>query len=209
MGDALMAFWGAPLHDPDHARHAIEAALDMSNKAEELRAQFVEKGWPEIRVGVGVSTGAMSVGNMGSEFRMAYTVLGDAVNLGARLEGLTKMPGYPGIIVSEITANAIPDHAFRELDQVQVVGKSEPVGIFEPLGETAHLTEQQQKILELLNPALQNYRLQQWDDAMAVFRDLERFGDDELYRIYMQRIDHFRKNPPGEDWDGTFIHQSK
>jgi len=109
MGDAIMAFWGAPLGDDEHPRHALEAALLMLDKLNEINASFRERGWPDVRIGVGVNTGVMSVGNMGSEFRMAYTVLGDEVNLGSRLEGLTKSYGVD-IICSEATVKAVPEY---------------------------------------------------------------------------------------------------
>ena len=108
------------------------AAFDMVKAVAALDAPFKERGWPEIRVGVGIATGDMNVGNMGSEFRIAYTVMGDTVNLGSRLEGLTKQYGVD-IIVSDHTARLVPDYAFRELDLVRVKGKNEPVAIFEPL----------------------------------------------------------------------------
>ncbi|MFB3090237.1 MAG: CHASE2 domain-containing protein, partial [Gammaproteobacteria bacterium] len=107
MGDAIMAFWGAPLEIPNHARHALETAMDMLERLNAIRIEFIERGWSAIYIGVGLHTGMMSVGNMGSEFRMAYTVLGDAVNLGSRLEGLTKVYGVE-IIVSEATRDAVP-----------------------------------------------------------------------------------------------------
>ncbi len=129
MGDAIMAFWGAPLDDADHAEHAIDAAKEMIEYLETLNANYRKKGWPEIAIGIGLNTGDMSVGNMGSEFRMAYTVVGDAVNLGSRLEGLTKQYGVP-IIVSEFTVESASNYEFERLDHVKVKGKTEGVTIF-------------------------------------------------------------------------------
>ena len=98
MGDAIMAFWGAPLSDPQHARHAVDAGLAMLERLRQLQIEFKQRGWPELRIGIGVNTGIMSVGNMGSQFRRAYTAMGDAVNLGSRLEGLTKQYGVSMIV---------------------------------------------------------------------------------------------------------------
>ncbi len=112
MGDAIMSFWGAPVEDPEHARHALYAAIEMMQELEIMQAEFKERGWPPIKIGIGLNTGEMSVGNMGSEFRMAYTVLGDAVNLGSRLEGLTKAYGVD-IIVGEKTKDQIPNMYFK------------------------------------------------------------------------------------------------
>ncbi len=136
MGDCVMAFWGAPLPDADHAKHALLAAFGMVRSVKLLDEPFAAKGWPSIRVGVGIASGEMNVGNMGSEFRIAYTVMGDTVNLGSRLEGLTKQYGVD-IIVSAGTVALIPDFTFRELDLVRVKGKHEPVAIYEPVGETS------------------------------------------------------------------------
>src|SRR5690606_515513 len=122
MGDAIMAFWGAPLADSLHASRAVKAGLEMVAGMTSLQEQFKAKGWPEIKIGVGLNTGEMTVGNMGSEFRMAYTVMGDAVNLGSRLEGLTKNYGVY-IIVSEFTKEKAPEYLYRELDIVRVKGK--------------------------------------------------------------------------------------
>jgi adenylate cyclase len=130
MGDCIMAFWGAPIDDPDHAEHGIAAAVEMIANLKLLNEQNRARNWPEIRIGIGLNTGLMSVGNMGSEFRMAYTVLGDAVNLGSRLEGITKQYGVD-IIVSEFTHAHAPDKFnYTELDRVKVKGKNEAVTIF-------------------------------------------------------------------------------
>lgn len=209
MGDAVMAFWGAPLQDPEHARRAVDAGLAMLEACNRLSWQFVSRGWPQIKIGVGISTGQMSVGNMGSKFRTAYTVLGDTVNLGSRLEGLTKNYGVL-MIVSEATKDAIAGQAWRELDIVRVKGKNEPVSIFEPLGPAAELAPGKLDELELLGTALATYRAAQWDAAENRFRELDRLApDDELYSLYLKRIDFFRRNPPGADWDGVFSHTTK
>lgn len=209
MGDAIMAFWGAPLHDPQHARHAVEAGLAMVAALPEINRRFRDKGWPAINIGVGLNTGSMSVGNMGSQFRMAYTVMGDAVNLGSRLEGLTKQYGV-NIIVSEFTRAVLPDHAFRELDRVRVKGKDEPVAIFEPLGESAKLDETTLDCLARFQQALDGYRQQHWQAAQSLLETLAAEEPERmLYQIYLERIALFRAEPPGSDWDGVFTHTSK
>ncbi|MCC6709849.1 MAG: adenylate/guanylate cyclase domain-containing protein [Gammaproteobacteria bacterium] len=209
MGDAIMAFWGAPLADGEHARHALEAAMEMIVKLDDINAQFKSRGWPEINIGVGLNTGLMNVGNMGSSFRMAYTVIGDAVNLGSRLEGLTKKYGVR-LIVSETTKDAVPEYAYRELDRVRVKGKAKPVAIYEPLGLAEQLDPQWKKELRLFAETMRLYRAQQWDTAELNFVNLQRGSKSPaLYKVYAERVAHFRKAPPAADWDGVFEHESK
>ncbi|TDJ23763.1 MAG: adenylate/guanylate cyclase domain-containing protein, partial [Gammaproteobacteria bacterium] len=209
MGDAIMSFWGAPLRDPEHARHALDAALDMMDELKIMQMEFKERGWPEVNMGIGLNTGNMNVGNMGSEFRVAYTVLGDAVNLGSRLEGLTKTYGV-NIIVSETTKDSISGFTFRELDLVTVLGKNEPVAIFEPLGHENDLDERVISELTNYKRALREFRLQNWDEAEEEFSNLGQADSDrQLYQIYLDRISHFRREPPGDDWDGVFTHTTK
>ena len=209
MGDAIMAFWGAPMDDPEHARHALYAAFDMMQALQSIQQEFRDKGWPEVNIGVGINSGIMNVGNMGSEFRVAYTVLGDAVNLGSRLEGLTKAYGV-GIIVSESTRQAVNEFVFRELDLVRVKGKQEPVAIFEPIGHKNDVSPDITAELTRYKQALRAYRQQQWDKAEAEFFNMgQSYPDCFLYQEYLNRISAFRKNPPPQDWDGVFIHSSK
>ena len=209
MGDAIMAFWGAPLHDEQHAKHALLAAMDMIAGLNALQDQFKAKGWPPIKIGVGLNTGEMIVGNMGSEFRLAYTVMGDAVNLGARLEGLTKEYGVQ-IIVSEFTRAAVPDFLFRELDCVRVKGKDKPVGIYEPVCLLGQADLTITKELALYGAALGFYRQQSWVVAKAEFTALQHlYPERYLYEIYIKRIAYFTEDPPGADWDGAFTFTTK
>lgn len=209
MGDAIMAFWGAPLTDNEHARHALMAAMDMVTEMPHLRERFAARGWPPIRIGVGLNTGLMNVGNMGSEFRMAYTVLGDAVNLGSRLEGLTKQYGID-IMVSEFVKQRVAGFAFRELDRVRVKGKDEPVAIFEPLGPTADLDPEVAEHLNRYHEALACFRAQNWEGADVLLQQLQREDPERaLYGIYLDRIAHYQANPPGADWDGAVTFTTK
>jgi adenylate cyclase len=209
MGDAIMAFWGAPVPDPDHARNALLAAMEMVTKLDAMQEHFKSRGWPPIKVGVGLNTGDMTVGNMGSEFRLAYTIMGDAVNLGSRLESLTKNYGVD-IMVSEFTSARVPDFAFRELDCVRVKGKDKPVKIYEPMGPERDLEPAEREELALYNEALRLYRSQQWGPAREAFSRLEQLAPmRKLYAIYLERIDHFGQQPPPADWDGTYTFLTK
>ena len=209
MGDAIMAFWGAPLPDEEHPRHALEAGIQLLASLAGINQQFRERGWPEIRIGVGINTGIMSVGDMGSEFRMAYTVMGDEVNLGSRLEGLTK--GYKvGLIISESTKTAVPEYLYRELDRVRVKGKAKPVAIYEPLCLKDNVDKEMKKELKLYAETIRLYRAQQWDMAELNFVNLQRTSSTPgLYDSYVDRIKHFRIEPPPADWDGVFDHKTK
>ena len=209
IGDAIMAFWGAPLHDDEHPRNAVLAALDMQATIEALRPQFIQKGWPEIKIGVGVNTGIMRVGNMGSEFRMAYTVMGDAVNLGSRLEGITKQYGV-GVIVGETTRNAVSDIVFRELDRVRVKGKDQPVIIYEPIGLETQIDPAVKEELRLFHDALSLYRGMSWDAAEQTLLELQKkYPDKYIYRLYLERTRYFRTVPPEPGWDGVFKFTTK
>lgn len=208
MGDCVMAFWGAPLPDENHAKNALLAAYGMLDAVKALDEPFALKGWPAVRVGVGIATGDMNVGNMGSEFRVAYTVMGDTVNLGSRLEGLTKQYGVD-IIVSENTVAAIDDFTFRELDLVRVKGKHKPVAIFEPVGLSAKLDAKTRAELADYEKALALYRRCYWDDASALFEKLTERTGALLYNVYLDRIERFRQEPPEANWDGVFDHLSK
>jgi adenylate cyclase len=209
IGDAVMAFWGAPVRDAYHASKAVGAGLAMQEALVNLNRDFKKKGWPEIKIGVGINTGPMSVGNMGSTFRQAYTVLGDAVNLGSRLEGITKVYGV-GFIVAESTAEKAHEYLYRELDKVRVKGKEEPVTILEPMGLKEELPDEVKVRVEAFRTALLMYRKQDWDAAQEALKVL--LNDEPetlLYELYLERIAHFRGEPPGDYWDGVFTHKTK
>jgi len=209
IGDAVMAFWGAPVVHPHHADQAVGAGIAMLEALKGLNVDFGKKGWPEIKIGVGVNTGVMSVGNMGSRFRRAYTVLGDAVNLGSRLEGITKQYGV-SFIVSETTAHSAARFYYRELDRVRVKGKDVPVTILEPLGLEEELPQEMIERARAFRHFLFLYRQQEWNPASeALGMLLENEPDCFLYQIYRDRIAFFRENPPEQDWDGVFTHETK
>ncbi|MFA6014555.1 MAG: adenylate/guanylate cyclase domain-containing protein [Gallionellaceae bacterium] len=209
MGDCIMAFWGAPLPDERHAYHGIMAGLEMLKTLAELQPHFKERGWPPINIGVGLNTGRVSVGNMGSEVRVAYTVMGDAVNLASRLEGITKEYGA-GIVVGENTMQAAPEFVYRELDLVRVKGKDKPVAIFEPMGLVGQLASGVQEEMKLFEQVLQLYRRQDWDAAEAQLLELQKMSPQaKLYHVYAERISYFRENPLGSDWDGVFVFKTK
>ena len=209
IGDAVMAFWGAPVDNPHHADLAVGAGLSMLKALVHLNENFQKKGWPEIHIGVGVNTGMMSVGNMGSTFRRAYTVLGDAVNLGSRLEGLTKAYGVE-FIVSEATAEAAARYVYRELDRVRVKGKEKPVTILEPVGLTEEISREDMEHIRSFQHFLFLYRSQSWRQARKALSLLRQHqGNCYLFDLYEERIAHFQDNPPGEDWDGVFVHTAK
>lgn len=209
MGDAVMAFWGAPLHDQQHARHALTAAMSMIGRIRELAPEFEARGWPQIRIGIGINTGEMNVGNKGSEFRIDYTVLGDAVNLASRLEGLTRIYGVD-IIVGENTRHAVPEFEYRELDRVKVKGKDRPVAIYEPLGLLENIDKSVHMELHRYHLGLKYFRARRWDDAEQILFALDReHPGTRIYQVYLNRIIHFRQQPPPEHWDGTYTHSTK
>jgi adenylate cyclase len=209
MGDCIMAFWGAPLPDTRHAYHAVLSGLEMQRALSDLQPHFRERGWPQIAIGVGINTGRVSVGNMGSEVRVAYTVMGDAVNLAARLEGITKEYGA-GVLVGEVTKKDAPEFVYRELDLVRVKGKDKPVAIFEPLGLVGEVESAVLEEIKLFQQALRFYRKQEWDKAeLQLYNLLKIASRQKLYEVYGERIAYYRNNPPGEDWDGVFVFKTK
>ena len=209
IGDAIMAFWGAPVNDPDHPRNAVISALEMQATAQQLREQFKVRGWPEIRIGVGINTGIMVVGDMGSAVRKAYTVMGDSVNLASRLEGLCKEYGV-GIILSEMTKNVVSGMVYRELDLVRVKGKDEPVLIYEPLGFEEQVDKAELDELKLFQRALKLYRTQNWDLAELQLINLQKMAPSvQLYQLFLERIKHLRANTPQAGWDGVWVFESK
>jgi adenylate cyclase len=209
IGDAIMAFWGAPVAAADHARRAVLTALEMQVELRRLDEPFAARGWPALHIGVGINSGTMTVGDMGSKVRKSYTVMGDAVNLGSRLEGITKQYGV-GIIVSDATRELVDDFVYRELDRVRVKGKDEPVGIFEPLGIAADIDQAQLDELDLWHDALRLYRQQDWDGAEARLATLAGISPQRaLYPIYSRRVAYCRANPPGEGWDGVTTFEAK
>ena len=208
MGDAIMAFWGAPLGDDRHVKNALVAAKEMVLILKDINKIFEDKGWPKIQIGIGIHTGEMSVGNMGSTFRMAYTVLGDNVNLTSRLEALTKQYGVT-CMVSEDIVKKEQENYFREIDRVRVKGKENPVSIFELMDEGMD-KELLEKELNLNAKALQAYRNLDWSGATQLYRELSLLTTQPVkYEIFLDRIEFFKLTPPKADWEGVFDHISK
>ena len=209
IGDAIMAFWGAPVDDHEHATSGVSSALAMQTKLAELKKSYEERGWPKISVGLGLSTGDMTVGDMGSNIRKAYTVMGDAVNLGSRLEGITRQYGV-SILVSEETQKESKGIVYRDIDMVRVKGKDNPITIFEPIGLESELNSQTKSQVDQWNTLIQHYRAQQWDQAETILKALLTFDPDQkLYQVYAERIQLFRQNPPPSNWDGVTKFETK
>ncbi|MEM6902507.1 MAG: adenylate/guanylate cyclase domain-containing protein [Pseudomonadota bacterium] len=227
MGDALMAFWNAPLDVDEHAKQACRSAIEMTALLGplnvELERQATEAGrkFIPLNAGIGMNTGPCSVGNMGSEQRFAYSVLGDAVNLAARLEGQTKSYGM-AMIVGETTKEQIDGFATIELDLIRVKGKLQPVTIYGLLGAEAEGADPAfQHLNQTVDEMLIKYRSQDWDGALALLDQMkaeaEALGErlprgtnvQVLYDLYAERISAYRADPPGEDWDGVFVATSK
>jgi adenylate cyclase len=209
VGDMIMAFWGAPLHNEQHARHAVQAGLEMLRQTVRLDQQFRQEGLPALHIGIGINSGPMNVGDMGSEYRRAYTVLGDAVNQGSRLEELTKFYGV-SMLIGEPTYlqlhDAIP---CREIDRVRVKGKHEAVRLYEPLDLEQPAGKSAQQQLEEYTLALHAYRRMAWQEAHSIFCRLEGRDSHPLYQLYAQRCAHYREHPPASNWDGIYQHQQK
>jgi adenylate cyclase len=207
IGDAIMAIYGAPVFTEDHPARAGRTALKMMEDLASVKDKWTEKGYPEIKIGIGINTGLMVVGNMGSVDRFDYTVMGDSVNLASRLEGLTKAYGA-GIIVSEFTADKLEGFILKDIDLVRVKGKDKPIRIYELLSE-GPLNNDVALELEQYGEALEFYRKMQWDKAFNAFNRLKENHSADLYGIYGKRCESFKENPPEGDWDGVFTFTTK
>ena len=209
MGDCVMAFWGAPVDTPDHAALAVKTALEMSNAVRRINEEHRTKGLPEIGIGIGLNTGTMCVGDMGSDIRRSYTVIGDAVNLGSRLEGLSKTYGVD-IVVSESTRKLAGDFAWQELDKVRVKGKDQAVAIFWPLAPADRIDKDSAAELKTWGLALKAYRAQDWDQCDVQLLNLQRAnGKKFLYRLYAERVASMRLLPFDPEWDGATNFETK
>jgi len=209
IGDAIMAVFGAPLDQPDHALRACRTGIEMMSELRRLREKWAAEGRPDINIGVGINTGDMVVGNMGSQMRFDYTVMGDSVNLASRLEGTNKEYGT-NIIISEFTHEIIKDELFcRELDAVRVKGKKLPIRIFELLGDRKDAA-QWQEFVGRFETGLAKYRTGLWDEAIAAFRGvLDVKPADFPAKLYIDRCEALKEHPPVEEWDGVFTMTKK
>lgn len=219
MGDCIMAFWNAPMDDPDHARHACEAALAMNQLMIPLNEKLAEEAKQEgrkhvpLKIGIGINSGDVVVGNMGSDQRFDYSVLGDNVNLASRLEGQCKTYGVD-IVIGQNTEQKINGMAVLELDAIKVKGKTEAVHIFTVLGDEKVAASPEFLALKKNHEAmLKAYRAQDWETARAKIDacrvKLDGFNMAEYYRIYEERVAEYEANPPGPDWDGVYVATSK
>src|SRR5919108_230179 len=203
IGDGIMAVYGAPLHAPDHAYQACCTALDMMAELVTLQAQWRARGLPFINIGIGINTATMVVGNMGSDLRFDYTVMGDGVNLASRLEGANKEYGT-NILVSESTWEQVKDRLVtRDLDVIRVKGKAQPTRIFEVLG-TPPLSPERAAMAPIFEAALRAYRAQRWEEAIELWQQtLEAMPGDGPSQLYVERCKRFMALPPPADWDGV------
>jgi adenylate cyclase len=212
IGDAVMAFWGAPFEEPGHATKACNAALEMMKRVRELQKVWEAEGKPKLEIGIGLNTGVASVGRMGSSLRRGYTALGDAVNLSSRLEGSNKDYGTH-IIVNETTYEGAKDDGFvfRELDLIRVKGKLQPVTIYQLMGRQADLAadgraEEVRLQVEQFANALELFRKRKWDAAQRAFQEfLDRWPGDGPSRVYWKRCQEYLFDEPSANWDGVFV----
>ncbi|HEY7491105.1 MAG TPA: adenylate/guanylate cyclase domain-containing protein [Candidatus Tectomicrobia bacterium] len=221
-GDAILAFFGAPIPQPDHAARALRVALGMQQALARLRQKWSAEGdkWPDLvkqmRMRIGISSGEIVIGNMGSTMRMDYTMMGDVVNTAARLEAAAKQYGiYIQCTTDTLHLAGPEDFEWRQIDNVRVVGKSEPIASVEIMALKGQLPEELVLMRDIYHQGLELYRQQKWDEAKAAFARSEQL--EEVFpkrpttpsRVFLERCDFFKANPPGQDWDGTWTLTSK
>ena len=210
-GDAIMTFFGAPVHFPDHAARACHTALEMQEKLAAMRAKWKEEGRHELTARIGINTGPMVVGNMGSRTRFDYTVMGDAVNLASRLEGVNKQYST-NIMISEFTlAHCASDIVSREIDLIRVKGKTEPVRIHEVLARAEDgISNEVKSVVEHYSSGLEAYRKKEWETGIKEFQAaLQVRADDGPSRTYLGRCRAYLESPPPDDWDGVYVMTTK
>lgn len=209
MGDCVMAFWGAPVDTPNHAYLACKTAMEMADSVRKINEEHRAQGIPEIGIGIGLNTGTMCVGDMGSDIRRAYTVIGDSVNLGSRLEGLSKVYGVD-VVVSESTRKLAPEFTWQELDRVRVKGKAQAVAIFWPVAPAERLDKASQDELKAWGSFLRAYRAQDWDQCDVLMLNLHRMNAKKyLYQLYSERVASMRLLPFDPSWDGATNFETK
>ena len=205
-GDAIIAFWNAPLDHPDHAWRACRAALKCQSRLTELRPQFQSRFGQVIFVRIGINSGPAVVGNMGSGSRFDYTAIGDTVNLASRLEGACKQYDVP-ILIGEKTHGMVKERiAAREIDTIRVLGKKKPIRVFEIIGEREQATSSELERISNFHLALEAYKNLDWEKALVLFKKQE---DDRVAQIYLERCRRFSHSPPPKDWDGVYDLKSK
>jgi adenylate cyclase len=209
IGDAIMAFWGSPYPQEDHAYHACMCALQMRDRLVGLNAEWEQRGMRQIAAGLGVNSGDVSVGNIGSQKRLSWTVMGDNVNLASRLEGMTKQY-RTSILIAEGTYQAVKGQfVTREVDQIRVKGKKKPVRVYELLATSEHAAEYAE-LLDSYNYGLESYRAQDWAAAAGHFGDIMRTRPlDGPTQVLLQRCFEFLEEPPPQDWDGVYVAKAK
>jgi len=220
IGDAIMAFWNAPVDDEQQEANACEAALEMLSRAETLNGELKREAetnggvYMPLRIGIGLNTGPCVVGNMGSDFRFNYSVLGDTVNLASRLEGRTKDYRIPVVIGSRTAEGAKQRFAVMEIDLIMVKGKKQPEAVFTVLGRSEVEADPRcQQLREANALMLGRFRKQQWDDALDLIARCRKFANgfdlSGLYDMYEERIELYRAQPPGPDWHGVYEAETK
>jgi len=210
-GDAIMAVFGAPVERGNHAYQACATALEMQQRLVAMREVWRKQNRPELRMRVGINTGPMVVGNMGSESRFDYTVMGDAVNLGARLEPANKIYGT-NIMIGDGTVKKAGDLIIaRPLDLLRVKGKTEPVWVYELLGLSEKgVSDDMMRIIELFKKGLSHYLKRDWDSAINYFMQVLAIKEDDgPAQRYLERCNFFKENPPAEEWDGVYTQTTK
>lgn len=211
IGDAIMAFWGAPVADPDGPLHACLAALEMQRRLAKMQVKLKQVAGVELTQRVGVNTGVCTVGNMGSISKVNYTAIGDPVNLASRLEGVNKQYGT-AILISEMTQQKVAGKVLtREVDRVVVMGKSEPVRIYELLDVADKSVPDKTKIfLDTFQEALKAYQERRWDEGIAYMEHaMTYWPNDPVCQMYIERMRLYQIHPPKPDWNGVFVLESK
>jgi adenylate cyclase len=210
IGDAIVAFWGAPVKIQDHHYRAVIAGLQMNEALADYNLENLDRGLPQLRIGMGIHTGEVILGNIGSEKKLDYTVIGDSVNLASRLENLTKTYNTP-IIISQNTYDHVKDEIFcRMADYIKVKGKDRPIRIYEAIGEVGWVDEETVMITQLTEMGFKHYLERRFSDAINTYESiLDISPEDSLSKIFINRCRDYQQNEPPEDWDGCYVYKEK